>query len=200
MNYGGPVVRFVIASGAALMGCTATSPPPLPPPTYFPPNAVAAPETAARPIAKETPKPVEPPTERERYWYWVALADVVTIPLTVTWFSRSSFGWGVPVVLATPTVHFVHGNTTMGAISLPTRALAYGAAYAMIRSDECRDRAFCVPLGSLIALEVAAVLTTTLDIVFAYRDVPIAAWKKLPIVPGVGSTGRDTLLTLSLTL
>jgi hypothetical protein len=184
-----------------MLGCSvASTPAPLPPPTYFPPNAVAAPETAARPIAKETPTPVEPPTERERYWHWVALADLVTIPLTVTWFTRSSIAWGVPVVLATPAVHFVHGNNKMGAISLPLRAAAYGAAYAVMRSEECANRNFCLPLGSLLALETAAILTTTLDIVLAYRDVEIAGWKKLPIMPGIALTGRDTVLTLSLQL
>jgi hypothetical protein len=193
-------VRFVIGSFAFVVGCSATSPAPLPPPRYFPPNAVAAEETAARPIAKETPKPVEPPTERQRYWHWIALADLVTVPLTATWFTRSSIAWGIPVVIGSPTVHFIHGNTTMGAISLPLRAAAYGAAYAVIRSEECEHRNFCLPLGALLTLELAVVLTTTLDLVFGYTDEPIKAWKKLPVIPSVASNGRDTLLTFSLSL
>jgi len=194
-------VRFVIASAlVSLVGCTATSPPPLPPPRYFPPEAVAAPETAARPVARETTKHVEAPTERQRYWEWIVLADVVTIPLTVTWFSRSSLAWGVPVVLASPTVHFLHGKKALGTVSLGMRAVGYGVAYAVIRNDECGDRSFCVPLWSLIALELAAVLTTTFDVYYAYRDEPIAAWKKLPVIPSVATSGRDALFTLNWTM
>jgi hypothetical protein len=195
-------VRFAICSLFAI-GCTATAPAPLPPPRVFP----APPETAVvRPVARELSQPVEEPTERHRYTEWVILADVMTIPLTFTWLARSETGkqiwWGVPVVVATPAVHAIAGNTTMALVSLPTRAATYGLTYYLID----RSRTDCVrcnplPFGSILAIELAVVLTTTLDVVLAYVDKPIASWRKLPIVPAITPTAdRGTMFSLSLTL
>jgi hypothetical protein len=182
-----------------VLGC-ARNPAPMPLPRQFPPNAVASPETAARPVAKDLPKPVEAPTERERYWEWIALADLMTVPLTITWFKRSSVLWGVPTVVASPSVHAIHGNHGIAAASFGMRAALYGLTYVSMRSGECEGEWVCVPTRSLLFLDLAVVLTTTFDIYFAYTDQPIAKWKKLPVIPSVVSNGRDALFTFSWTL
>jgi hypothetical protein len=200
-------VRFAIASAVLVIGCTARPPAPMPPPRTYP----APPETlTAKPVARDLPKPVEEPTERHRYTEWVVLADVMTIPLAATWFFKGEISksilWGVPVVLATPTVHLLEGNTKMAAISVSTRAAAYGLAYYAIQRIKEPTQPRNVPWGWIFLTEVAIILPTTLDLVFAYIDRPVPGWTKLPIIPAVmptvseGNGVNGATLALSLTL
>lgn len=191
-------MRFAIAS--ALLFACARGPAPMPPPHTFaaPPDTVAA-----KPVARDLPKPVEEPTERHRYLEWVILADAVTAPLAFTWFVRSDVGrsvlWGVPVMVATPSVHLAAGNTTMAAISFPTRVAAYSTMYYLtLRYREEHLR--LPPLGTLLVAELAVGLTTTLDILFAYIDRVVPAYRKLPLVPAVTPLTGGAAVTWSITL
>ena len=193
-------MRSVIASLLLLVGC-ARPPAPLPPPHVF----AAPPETAtAKPVARDLPTPVEEPTERHRYAEWVILADVMTIPLAGTWFFRSdaarSIVWGIPVVVATPTVHLLEGNTTMAAVSLPTRAAAYGLAYYAIQNIKDGAQPRHVPWGWIFLTEVAVIVPTTIDIIFAYIDRPVPGWRKLPVIPAVAPVVGGATLSLSFVL
>ncbi|MGZ3420079.1 MAG: hypothetical protein ACXVEF_08970 [Polyangiales bacterium] len=185
-------MRFAIASACiAIGGCTVTDPGPLPPPRAPTAAASAAPSS----VPRDLDAPTEAPTERSRYWGWIVVADVATLPIALTWMSRSSIAWGIPVVIASPIVHAAHDNPRMAGISLAMRAGLYGATYAVVRSERSScTQSFCFPFASLLAFDVAAVITSTIDIISAYTDDPIPKWRTLPVLPSVHTTGKDLTL------
>jgi hypothetical protein len=199
--------RLALASLCALAGC-ATVAPPLPPPDparlLGPRRAVAAAAPAASPWGVDPPaaaphaRPVAaaaaPPTRTERYWYWTAVADVASLTLFASGYAASHdsdarYAYLIGASLPASIVHLIYGRPVAAVIAGSVRLVGYfgGAALldAGLRRHDFLEGFSLVLLGaSVISLSVgigAGLDVTTL----ARREVPVAGWRRLPVVPTV---------------
>jgi hypothetical protein len=179
----------------ALAGCTATSPPPLPPRRV----AFAQPPAQKAPRPPDIERPAEPPVVDERYTGWILLADLFSIVPLVRWIGRpEDIYLAAPSLLLPPVIHVLHGQPRSAGLSFTLRAAMLGGLYLAGRSAEAEcndsDDYICVPIGSFFIADAAIVLAVTIDsILLARRRRAVEGWDRLRILPSVTQDGRPAV-------
>jgi hypothetical protein len=186
--------RSATASLLVLVGCTATSPPPLPPRRV----AFARPPAQKAPRPPDIERPAEPPVVDERYTGWILLADLVAIAPLVRWMGRpEDIYLAAPSLILPPVIHVLHGQPQSAGLSFTLRLAMLGSLYLAGRSAESEcddsDEYICVPVGSFFIADAVLVTAITIDSIFlARRRREVDGWRRLPVLP-VGPDGRPGL-------
>jgi hypothetical protein len=209
----GSADRLCAAAAAACLAiagvaCTATSPPPLPPrrvafPEQTPGSSPPASGETVVTWPRDLPAAAEAPARDERYFGWTLAADAVSIVPLVVWGAHpEKFYYAAPALLLVPAIHALHGENRSAAISFMMRTAMLGLVYlARFTSDqECQGSGddICVPIGTLVLLDLAIVMPIVIDSAWLARTrQPAEGWNRLPS-PGatVGANG-GRLFTLT---
>ncbi len=194
----------------AATACTATSPPPLPPRRVAFPEQTRASSAPARGETVVTwpadlPDAAEPPSRDERHFGWTLAADAVSVVPLLAWAGHpEKLYYAAPALLLCPAIHALHGEYRSAAISFVMRTAMLGLVYlASVTADrECHSEGsgdyICIPIGTLVLLDLAIVTPMVIDSVWLARTArPASEWYRLPL-PGatVGANG-GRLFTLT---
>jgi len=192
----------------AATACTATSPPPLPPRRVdfrAPAAASSQPGTAETVVTwpADLPAAAEAPSRDERYYGWTLTADALSLVPLVVWTQHpKDFYLAAPALLLVPAIHLAHGEQRNAGISLAMRTAMVGLVYlaGRLAERECRSSSdfVCLPIGSLVLLDVSVVQPIVIDSIWlARRRRPAPEWDRLPLVGAVVDADGRRLLTLS---
>jgi hypothetical protein len=173
----------------------------------FPQQAPAA----SPPAAGETvvtwppdlPAAAEAPSRDERYFGWTLAADAVSIVPLVVWAGHpEKFYYAAPALLLSPAIHSLHGEYRSAAISFTMRTAMLGLVYlAGLTADrECHSQAsdFCVPIGTLVLLELGIVMPMVIDSTWLARTSrPASEWYRLPLPGATAGANGAHVFTLT---
>lgn len=202
--------RALAAVAALGLGGCATSAPPLPPTDpsrLLSARPVAPPASAASPWGEAPPEPVPharvldlrttTPTVTERYWQWTLVGDlsslaIFTLGLSLTDDYGSRLGYMALASLPAGAIHVAYGRPLAALAAVSVRSLGFVGGVALIEGS-LGDRSAVGRFGSAFlgatligaCISLGAGLDAT---VLARREVPIAGWRRLPVLPAVSAT------------